>query len=188
MRQFSFFTGLVIIALIFSYCAEQKKVVHQQNQSSIYNPSTVIIRPEYSIFNNSDTTTQILTKIYLDEFLFNQANPEGVLRATVKMLFQLTDITKDSGNNVIADSVSFVRNLDRIQGRKYAVLGSQLKASLGKVYRLRIVATDIVKEISVQTFFTIDKRTHFSAQNFKVVDGATNTPLFRGYVNKILFK
>ena len=79
-RSFVIICGVVLLAA----CNSQKKAAFRQNQSNIYQPSALSIRPEYTVFHTSDSLSQVLIKLDLAEILFNQANPENELQAMLR--------------------------------------------------------------------------------------------------------
>ena len=181
MRLLNVF-GLIILVILIS-CVVKKKTVQTPLQSSLYKPgSRINLHPEFLVFHVNDSVSQLLVKLNPDELLFNQANPENKMEAAVKIYYQLTDITKDPNNKAIADSLTVFRPIEKVATKKITISTLLLKAQLGKTYLLKVVVVDLLQNIMQQSFVYVNKRTKFSAQNFKLLSRKTEAPVFRTYI------
>lgn len=180
MRFLPILTFIPVVVILS--CTVKQKVVQQPDQSQMYRPGTLMLRPEYSVFHLSDTISQLLVKINTDELLFNQANPENTLQAAVKIYYQLIDITKDLNNKDVADTASIFRTIERVAGRKISIMTLIIKAKLSKSYLLKVTVSDVLHNTSQQSFVFINKLNSYSAQNFKLISRINEAPLFRAFV------
>lgn len=183
MRSFKILGICILLAVLASSCASKRKVVQQQNQSYLYTPGSGFIHPEYVVFHYNDTASQLLIRLNTDELLFNQANPENAMQAKVKIQYQLFDITTDPANKKIADSATIIRKFDKQNGKRVIVTSLSVKALPGKIYSMRISLSDIIHNTIQQNMITVNKMTHFSSQNFKVLTHPNDAPLFRLFLN-----
>jgi GWxTD domain-containing protein len=152
------------------------------NQALLYQPSGGIVRPEYLVYHTSDTLSQILIKIDLDDLLFNQANPENKMMAKIRINYQLTNLTDNPSNTVISDSSTWTRSFDKVQDKQFVVLSSSIRAASGNIYRMKIIIYDFIREVANTCFITINKKNKYSAQNFKLYYSENNTPIFKNYL------
>lgn len=176
---------LVIIicsVLLLAACGSQKKTALQQNQSNIYQPSVLSIRPKYSVFHTSDTLSQLLIKLNLAEILFNQANPENELQAMLRFHYRLVDITNNDNNKEVFDSLTTVKKLVKHQGRDIIIVSLNIHAQAGKVYLLNIEVFDMLRNAGQKSFVMVDKTSAYSLQNFRVITADGNMPLFSSYM------
>ena len=180
MRFIPFF-GLVI-ALVLCSCTTKKKIIEQKSQSSLYNPGSSYLHPEYIVFHQSEDISQLILRINTDELLFNQANSENKLLANITVQYQLIDITDNPFSKDIADSATTVKKMEKMPGRNIILLTFLLKAKYGKQYSLKIVLSDNLRNIKQQNYVSVNKLSKFSGQNFKVISRLNDLPIFRNFV------
>jgi GWxTD domain-containing protein len=174
---------IIICSLIlFAACGRQKKAAFKEDQSNIYQPSTQALRPECSVFHLSDSVSQLLIKLNLNEILFNQANPQNLMQSQLRFNYTLIDITDDLLNKTIADSLTTVKNFDKIPGKDVIVVSMNFKASPGRLYNLNIEVYDMLRKAGQKNFVVVDKLTANSPQNFRVVGVNDNMPLFTNFI------
>jgi GWxTD domain-containing protein len=173
---------VLCIIILFAACNSQKKAVFKQNQSNIYQPSRQSIRPEFAVFHSSDTISQLLVKLNLDELLFNQANPENTLQAMLRFRYSLVDITTDAFNKAISDSITITKKFEKPQGRDVIVVSLNLRAKPKKTYVLNIEVFDMLRNAGQKNFVIVDKSGLHTPQNFRVIAIKNNMPLFSNYV------
>ena len=183
MRSFKVLVISILMLSIVSSCARQRKVVQQQNQSYLYTPGSGFIHPEYVVFHSGDSASQLLIRINSDELLFNQANPENVMQAKVKIQYQLFDITTDPDDKKIADSATVVRKFERQTNKRVIVSSVSFKALPGKIYSMRILLSDMIHNTYQQNMVTVNKMTRFSSQNFKITAHPNNAPMFKTFLS-----
>ncbi|HEX2937046.1 MAG TPA: GWxTD domain-containing protein [Bacteroidales bacterium] len=178
------FRSFVIICcvVLLAACNSQKKAAFEQNQSNIYQPSVLSIRPEYSVFHTSDTLSQLMIKLDLAEILFNQANPENELQAMLRFQYNLVDITSNNNNKEVSDSLTTVKKLVKQQGSDVIIASLNIHAQTGKVYLLNIEVFDMLRNSGQKSFVVIDKTSAYTSQNFRVMIAGSNMPLFRSYI------
>jgi len=173
---------LLTIVLIYS-CASKRKAVQQQNQSYLYTPGSGYFHPDYLVYHYSDTASQLFIRLFTDEILFNQANPENTMQAKIKIRYFLSDITSDPANKEIADSATIIRKLDKQNNKRVIVTTFSTKALPGKIYSLKILLTDLLRNTTQQNIVTVNRISSYSSQNFKVLLHPSDAPLFRSYLN-----
>ena len=142
--KFLNYLGLSLL-LVTCSCASKRKIIENKNQSHIYNPGTSYLHPEYLIFHQADSVSQLVLRVNADELLFNQANPENTLQAKIKVQYQLIDITADPLNNAITDSATVVKKLEKTPGKSLTLQTYLIKAQYGKVYSLKVILSDILR-------------------------------------------
>lgn len=177
-RSFVIICGVVLLAA----CNSQKKAAFRQVQSNIYQPSTLSIRPEYTVFHTSDSLSQVLIKLDLAEILFNQANPENELQAMLRFHYSLVDITTSDNNKEVSDSLTTVKKLVKQQGHDIIIVSLNIHAQSGKVYLLNIEVFDMLRNAGQKSFVLVDKTSAYSSQNFRVIAAGSNMPLFSSYI------
>lgn len=180
MKIHGYLVFLTLLAI--SSCATKKKVVEKQNQSSLYNPGTSYLHPEYLVFHQSDSISQLILKINTSDLLFNEANPEHKQQAKIKIQYTLNDITDDPDNKAIADSATIEKKVEKVADKNVVFQTYFVKALYGRNYSLKVVLYDLLRGSYQLSYVYVNKLTKYSAQNFKAISAAYNSPLFRRYI------
>jgi GWxTD domain-containing protein len=172
---------LFIISFLMISCKGPLKVTIDRNFADMYNPGTSRLHPDYNIYHSSEDTSDLLVKIFPVELLYNQDNKEGIYAGKVKIEFVMREF--DEGNkNPVIDSGRYVYTFNREEASKIFIGRIPVKADTGKIYELKIKATDLVRKDENQRFLIVDKRSRFSQQNFMVLNGGQNILYFAPYV------
>jgi hypothetical protein len=172
---------VILVTLLYS-CVSKQKIAETKNVSSIYNPGTSYLHPKYLVFHQSDSITQLILQLNLEELLFNQANPENAMQSRVKIQYQLTDISDNAQNKEIADSATAVKKIDKVAGKTFALQTYFLKARLGRTYALKVTLTDMLRGVNQVSYLFVNKLNRYSGQNYKVISRFSDMPMFRNYV------
>jgi GWxTD domain-containing protein len=179
--KYNFF--LIIFCVALYSCGNQKKLAFKQNQASVYQPNVTIVRPEFNIYHQSDSISQLLIKIELSDLLFNYANPENKLLANIQVRIKLFDITENPLNKVLCDSSLSSKIIEKIPGKQFVILNTNIKAKYTKNYKLEINVYDLIRDAGNTNYLFINKQNKNSQQNFKVYSANNNATYFKNYVN-----
>jgi len=179
--RFSSFLVLIVIAILLA-CSSKKKVVEPKNQSSLYNPGTTYLHPQFEVFHEREDLSQLIVGINTDELLFNQANPKNVLQASISVQYKLIDITNNPSSKDIADSATVSQKLEKVPGKNLKVISFPIKASYGKTYSLKFILTDSLRKVRQTNYIFVNKLNKYSGQNFKVTSRLDDLPIFRNFV------
>jgi GWxTD domain-containing protein len=170
----------VMLFLIIS-CRGPLKVTVDRNFANMYNPGTSKLHPEYNIYHSSDDSSDLMIKIFPVELLYGPGNKAGTYIGKVRIEYILREIGEDN-RKTAADSGKHDFYFNREGAEKRFVTRIPVKAEKGKIYELKIKATDLVRKDENQKFLIVDKRSEFSQQNFLVMDGKQNMLYFAPYV------
>lgn len=173
---------VLLFALFYYSCASKQKIAETRNVSSIYNPGTSYLHPKYLVFHQSDSITQLVLQLNLEELLFNQANPENTMQARVKIQYQLNEISDNTQNNEIADSATVVKKIEKVAGKTFALQTYFLKIGAGKTYSLKVTLTDVLRGVNQVSYLFVNKLNRYSGQNYKPISRFSDMPMFRNYV------
>jgi GWxTD domain-containing protein len=172
---------LFVILFFTISCKGPFKVTVDRNFANMYNPGSSKLHPDYNVYHNSDDSSDLIVKIFPVELLYRPGNKEGIYTGKVKIDFILQEI---GGNNrkTTSDSGSYEYTFDREAVEKRFISTIPVKAENGKIYELKIKATDLVRKDENQRFLMVDKRSEFSQQNFLVMDGRQKMLYFAPYI------
>ncbi|MDR1865905.1 MAG: GWxTD domain-containing protein [Bacteroidales bacterium] len=138
------------------------------NKPVLYNPASSSLHPSLGIFHVSDMESQLFVMLHSNELIVNEANPERIPMADVRIHYQLFDCTETENNKEISDSATFVNSVQVRQQQKTLVFPVTLPAVQGRRYLLLVQVTDLFRRNTVRQFLTVNKMNEFSAQNFKL--------------------
>lgn len=172
----------LILAVLFCSCSTPKKIAEPKNQSGLYNPGPSYMHPEFVIFHQGEDVTQLIVRVNPDELLFNQANPENKMLSNVTIQYQLIDITVDPFSKEIADSATVEKKIEKPQNKDAVMFTVFLKAKYGKMYSLKVVLTDKLRNIKQQYSASVNKMNKYSGQNFKVISRISDLPVYQNLV------
>lgn len=175
-----------ISVLLIAACTTSKKAmqIKSSNQYYLYNPGSTFIHPEFMIYHDTDTTSQLFLKFYTDELLFNQANPEQTLQAGLNIRYELYDITEDKEKPELVDSASLFRSIEKRNIRKVLIMPLFIHALAGREYTMKVVSLDINRKASHTASLYVDKLSTENSQNFKLLQTQGGAPLFRQYISE----
>lgn len=169
------------LMMLFFACSAPVKTVKEKNVAKIYNPSSSKIHPAFSVFHDNENTSTLFVKVFPKELLYSQANPEGLYKATFRVNYNLYEIVNPS-ENIMVDSGSVTYTFLRDAPEQRVVKEIHLKAGPGKLYHLKIQATDLIRREEVIRYIYVDKRTTLSQQNFMIREEKSGLPYFAPYV------
>jgi len=149
-----------------------------QNVSSLYNPSSSKLHPEFLVYHKDDQTSILMTQIITDELLFNQANPERKLLARMLISFKLYNSYE---NPALLDSSSTKYLINKEGAQKQITLYQTIKTPEKTKYLLEVEVADLQREKSTKAFISIDKRNFNSRQNFTVISPEKRFMYFENY-------
>ncbi len=172
---------LFIVTLLLISCKSPLKVTIDRNYANMYSPGSSRIRPVYTIYHNSDSSSDMFIKLFPIELLYTQANEQGKYLGRVNIEFQLFDIENDK-KGILADSGKLQYTFEREGVKQIFIDRIPLKAKIGKTYELRVKATDLIRRDENQKFIIVDKRSEFSQQNFMLSNDIHSIPYFAPYV------
>ncbi len=150
-------------------------------KSAMYNPGTTKMHPAYMVYHNSDNSSILMVKIFPSELLFSDANAEQKMMARLSIRFQLNEV-KEQGTTTMADSGSYRYTIYKENADKKFFTRIPLKTETGKLYELRISATDKIRNEENISFLMVNKTTVYSQQNFLITEAAQNIPVFEPFI------
>ena len=172
---------LFIILFAAISCRGPLKVTVDRNFADMYNPGASKLHPDYNIYHSTDDSSELQIKIFPVELLYYQDSKAGKYTGKVKIEYMLSEF--DGGDrNQVADSGMYIYNFSREEAGKRFTGRIPIKADTGRIYELKVKATDMVRKNENQRFLIVDKRSRFSQQNFMVLNGDQNTLYFAPYV------
>ncbi|MFW5699722.1 MAG: GWxTD domain-containing protein [Bacteroidota bacterium] len=173
-----FFLLLIGIAA----CGPQKIVKIDRNLSYIYNPGTSPLNPRYVVFHDNENTSNVTGKIFPNELLFNQANPENELQARLEIRYELYELDDEGQVKNLNDSARFRYTLRKEAIRHRFFMDMTIPAIRGRQYLLKIFTHDLQRRTSTQNIIYVDKRNAYSEQNFRVIRSKSSLLLFNPFI------
>ncbi len=172
---------LLAIFLPLVGCVTYYSTVSSKNMASIYNPSTTTIHPDYLIFRDSDSTIMLISRVFTQELLFNQANAENSYKAQMKIHYRLFD-SYQSTTMLDSGSVIYVITKENAGNEILSYIPIR-KLSPEKEYILEITTSDLIRNRWSTQYQIIQKKSINNPQNFLIAATEDNTPIFRKNVD-----
>lgn len=177
------FISLFALFLTVACSKPPANVVRPQTgmKSAMYNPGYTKMHPAYTVYHNSDNSSILMVKIFPSELLFSDANAEQKMMARLNIRFQLNEVN-DQGTTIMADSGSYRYTIYKENADKRFFTRIPLKTETGKLYELRISATDKIRNEENISFLMVNKTTLYSQQNFLITEAGQNIPVFEPFI------
>jgi GWxTD domain-containing protein len=128
------------------------------------------------VFHRTGTTSELYFKINSKELLYSRQAGQGTFSARIALQYRLISSyeTKD-----IIDSATVIMT-DSFSNAPKDITGKiDLNATFTNTYILQIGFTDMNRDVTNETFISVDKLGHNTRQNFIVLSATNKTPIFR---------
>ncbi len=161
---------IVIFVLLvvsgFACSLLQKSTTTATKPLRLYDPTERGLHPDYYVYHNTLDESTLFFRLFANELLFNQANPEMKTQSRVTLKYNLYSSFADrvldqSGNR------EFVINQNDIAD--YYTANIKIPTEEGKSYFLELILTDQIRQISQRSFLLLDRFNPASQQNFMVL-------------------
>lgn len=170
---------ILIIGLIS--CKTTYKAITERDVSFIYNPASSSLHPEYGVYHKNDSISYLMVKLYPSELLFNEANPEGMMLARIKIHYQ---VYQSLDQLILTDSSTHKLNITRHMANQEVVSYIPIKVPKGFIYSTLIATTDLNRQSIHRTYKLIDKQDYENPQNYIITSATSNTPIIDTYVGE----
>jgi GWxTD domain-containing protein len=173
---------LVPLAVFFWECRSYSGSVTRQNFATQYYNDQKVLRPDYVLFNVTDSLTRMYFSVNSSGLLYQKNNYDAGYSARIMLTYIVhpalySKIITDSGRVVLTDAG---------QPGMSKLLASHVDMDIydpGEYY-LEIIFHDINKMTSSYELLYLDHRGKNSRNNFLLTEENSNTPLFHSYVEK----
>ncbi|MGE0088895.1 MAG: GWxTD domain-containing protein [Bacteroidales bacterium] len=169
---------IILLALLIS-CSSSKKTSKPRSFDSLYDPNFISLFPDIRIYSKNDDSSTIYIRIRQQELLFNQANEENKLQASININYLLYEIID---NQQFIDSGYVFQNLEK-QPSEYFIFEIPVPTKKQRNYLIEIEVSDQNRNTSRILFETISRTEQLNQQDFVITDSATNEIFFEPYIN-----
>ncbi len=172
--------GLFSVFFLLTCKTYNPQISSGQNLSYLYKPGASSLHPRFLVYHNSDSTTNLMVKVYPVELLFNQANDKGTYQAWLSIKYRSFEIGR---GRLMVDSASLEFPL-RLEGlKKEFVTNITLKTEPLKKYIIEVVIMDRLRRSAVQSFISVDRSSETNSQNFLVLDHLSRSMIFNPVID-----
>ena len=151
-----------------------------QNLSYLYNPGASTLHPRFMVYHNSESSTNLMVKVYPVELLFSQANEGGTYQAWLSIRYRAFELGK---NRVLTDSATLEFPLQMEGLKKEFVTNIKLSTQLSKKYLVEVVVMDRLRKTAVQSFIPVDRTSETNSQNYLVLNHRSRSVIFNPVVD-----
>ena len=161
--------GFVVVASIFSGCASSENVSNK-NVAGIYLPGVNLLEPDYKVFHENDTLTNIYFRLKAENLLYTRKRDDSTFTANVQVRYVL----KDSENQLIDSSTIYFVDYGQNNTKKYVEGIVPIETMLNKNYDLIISFYDVNRDNFLKKKIAINRTSVHGAQNFIAKDSIGN--------------
>ncbi|MDF2435762.1 MAG: hypothetical protein K0Q95_138 [Bacteroidota bacterium] len=176
MKRYILYTAVVLGMLA---CGTSKNTGTSVTQNPSYKKELNTIRPQFVVFNNSDSTAEIHFKLSSKELLYTR--PDGINFSSNVLISYRIFSTFDSKEILDSGSVRLVDE-NNTGADKYIMGKMTVKAQSPRSYVARLKVADLNRNSDVAAVVTIEKDNDINRQNFLVKSAAADAPIFRSYI------
>ncbi len=183
-RVYTILIILLVLAGTWSCLTTNESVTPRgQNLSYLYRPGASSLHPRFLIYHNSDTSSNLMVKVYPVELLFNQANRDGTYKAWLSIRYRVFEVGR---TRYLVDSASVEYPLELEGLKKEFITTFNIRTEFNKKYIVEIITMDRLRKSAVQSFVPIDKTSETNSQNFLVMEHYSLSILFNPVVDSTL--
>jgi GWxTD domain-containing protein len=177
---------IVILFSVFVFsCKVSNKTAVPRNLERIYDPAGSSIHPEIKVYNNTDTSSIIVLRVFTKELLFNQANSKKNLQAEIKVTYNLYDLS-NKRNLVDSAATNFI--FEKSANKLYHTCDIPLRTEVNNKYLLEIITSDIKRKSTQYSYRRIERTNDYNEQDFHVFNKNNKTLKINSFVNEtVLF-
>lgn len=182
-RMINYIKYLIVILLsifVFS-CRVSNRTTAPRNLERIYDPASSSIHPEIKVYNNTDTSSIIVLRIFTKELLFNQANSKNTLQAEVKVIYNLYDL-KNKQNLLDSSTTSF--KFEKSDNKTYHTFNIPVRTEVENKYLLEILTTDLKRKSTQYSYRRIERTNDYNEQDFQVFNKKNKSLKINSLVNE----
>lgn len=173
---------IVILISVFVFsCKVSKKTAAPRNLERIYDPASSSIHPEIKVYNNTDTSSIIVWRIFTKELLFNQASSKNNLQAKVEVIYNLYDL---SNKQNLVDSATTTFNFEKSDNKLYYTYDIPVKTFVDNKYLLEIITSDIKRKSTQYSYRRIERTNDYNQQDFLVFNEKNKSLKINSFINE----
>lgn len=174
---------LVVILLVFLFVAScsSKKGFQANNINYVYNPKDLALRPNFQVFHISDSISRIYYRVNSNNLLYMRETEGQPYKASFILNYNLVPSFE---NVAIIDGGGFTFTDKEMSPPQKAIIGFfdvKTDMSTHQQFVLRLVMTDVNRQINFENFLRLDKSGRTTAQNYLLTDTSGNV-LFKNHV------
>lgn len=165
LKQRALFYWVGLFALFLMSCSSSDNLSNR-NVAGIYLPGINLLEPEYKVFHENDSLTNVFFRLHSENLLYTRKRTDSIFTANVQVRYDLTD-----ENEVLVDSATiYFVDYGQNNQKKFLEGIVPLKTALNKNYGLLISFYDVNRDNYLKKKITINRGTIHNAQNFLAKD------------------
>lgn len=157
---------LLVILVSLSACSAMKtESPDTADLSYLYNPILNRLHPRYRVFNDNNSTSTLSVQLFTNEIQFNEANPDGVPRASLVFFYRLYNLSE---GRVPVDTAFYNLPVDRQENRRDYVFNFPMNAPEGARYEIELLIRDVLRNATIQAHIQFDKQEGSEKHQYKI--------------------
>jgi GWxTD domain-containing protein len=170
---------IAVVTAMLAGCFSGGKLTYI-NFASLYDDTENFTHAPAMVFHAGDSVSTVFVKVRLKDLLYAKQEKDPMLKARFMTSYEVypsfeSKLIVDSGSAVFCDSLNFGTEMEMI-------VNFNVKVKFPGTYLLYLNFTDLNRERTVGSFYTIGKESVLSRQNF-MAKAADDLPLFDPWIN-----
>ncbi len=173
--------GLYVLVIgLLASCASNQ-TMSKYNFAKLYKGSELIIKPNFSVYHSTPTTSEIHFQLNSTGLLYNKPENLNDYTANLKFMFLMYE---SFTSNLIVDSASFmVSDINNDKVAKSITGKFNVNADYPKRYILRVIVKDMNRGIEEEKLIELDKTSRQNRQNYLMENITTRQTHVKYQVN-----
>lgn len=169
---------LVVISIVplFTGCTSSENVSNR-NVAGIYLPGINLLEPDYKVFHENDTLTNIYFRLRSENLLYTRKRNDSIFTANVQVKYELMDELEQLVDSSTVYFVDYGQN----NQKKFLEGIVPLKTKTNENYDLIISFYDANRDNFLKKKITLNRSSVNSAQNFIAKDSVGNI-IYKSYL------
>lgn len=156
--------GITVIVLVMMIsCKSTQIAVDSKDLSYLYNPTKSPFSPRYNIINQSDESSVLSVKFFVNDLFFSEANPRGVPMAQILITVKLYNITQ---GRRLADTAFYNISIVKEETQPEYIYNVPLRVTKGIEYLAEVKILDRLRLQVVQAFVPFNTMSYNNRYNF----------------------
>jgi GWxTD domain-containing protein len=172
--------ALPAAALLLLTCRPHTTPVTRQNFSPQYKTSEKILRPQFTVYNVTDSMARLYFTVKSDELLYTRTGNDERYTARILVSYILHPLSFPKS---VTDSGSIVMNDQGGETDRQLAGSVDMDVTEQGLYFLEVVFRDLNKSAMSFALLHLDHRPGDSRNNFLVTHRGTDVPLFRSHAD-----
>ena len=171
-----YLVGLVTSSIFFTSCSSSQNTSNR-NVAGIYLSGINLLEPDYKVFHENDTLTNIYFRLRSENLLYTRKRTDSIFTANVQVKYELMDEEEKLLDSTTVYFVDYGQN----NQKKFLEGIIPLKTEANKNYEVLISFYDANRDNFLRKKISLNRSSPHTAQNFLAKDSIGNV-IYKSYL------